>query len=432
MNDESYGLRFDIYERVHLADELVGISQLEEVELTPHIQVIPAGEQVTVRGSLLLVGTYIGIEDKQRSQSLEHWIPVEITLPLNRVSRLDDISVEIEYFDVDLLSTRTLNITGILSLHGITMEKIEPPTWEPEQFTVVHEAKSKEEENDPPWLHDYDTHQLEFTAQAKEQMELTGYAKAGQEPGGNNVALDQQGQAPQPPLNQTCKKSEHIDAPLIKDPMPLKGDIESLKVEENTSDFDRAPLTWNNSYFNQLEVAQISNSAQQNADDSMGAQTSALDPFCNDSEVEQDMIVKQTSVQGEQLSDPGLEMKMAFNKLMTARQENLEQAGSSTLLQRKQDQQENQRQNEEETVQQQVASSETKTNDDVKWHSLFLRRLDNNQVFKKVRLCIVQRQETLDTIADRYCMNSREIALYNRLSEMDVTEGQILYIPTFS
>ena len=39
-------------------------------------------------------------------------IPVEITVPLNRVSSLDDIAVEIENFDVDLLSKRSLNITG--------------------------------------------------------------------------------------------------------------------------------------------------------------------------------------------------------------------------------------------------------------------------------------------------------------------------------
>ena len=155
MYDESYGLRFDIYERVHLSDEHIGIDQLEEVELTPHIQVLPAGEQVTVRGSLLLSGAYLGTSEDRRSQSLEHWIPVEITLPLNRIRSLEEIRVDIENFDVDLLSTRSLNITGVLSLRGIHVEQPAQPAWEAEQFTVVHQASEQAEE--PEWLRDYAT-----------------------------------------------------------------------------------------------------------------------------------------------------------------------------------------------------------------------------------------------------------------------------------
>lgn len=452
MNDESYGLRFDIYERVHLSDELVGIDQLEEIELTPHIQVIPAGDQVTVRGSLLLVGAYTSAEDKRRSQSLEHWIPVEITLPLNRVSSLDDISVEVEYFDVDLLSTRTLNITGILSLHGITMERIEPSTWEPEQFTVVHQTDPKKEESEPAWVRDYEMHPSTFAAQAKEQAELMEYPEAEPTRKDNSVVFEeQQGQAPYP-LNQTWNKSEPID------PVPIKEDLKFVEMEENKHDFEQIPLTWNNTHFNQFEapeMVQMAPSVQQSADDSVDVQseheTSNNIPeiaqmqareaaYMNDrklshndskptetvtnahehikrdysTSVEPNMTVPQTFVQAQatELADLGPEMKGAFN------------------TPKRWEQPEEYRKNEEETIQRQVTSNETTASDEAKWQSLFLRRLDDNRAFKKVRLCIVQRQETLDTIADRYCMNSREIALYNRLSEMDVTEGQILYIPT--
>ena len=44
-------------------------------------------------------------------------------------------------------------------------------------------------------------------------------------------------------------------------------------------------------------------------------------------------------------------------------------------------------------------------------------------------MCIVQRDDTLDLIANRYQMNPRDIAAHNRLSEPAVTEGQVLYIP---
>nr|WP_282580029.1 LysM peptidoglycan-binding domain-containing protein [Paenibacillus odorifer] len=50
-------------------------------------------------------------------------------------------------------------------------------------------------------------------------------------------------------------------------------------------------------------------------------------------------------------------------------------------------------------------------------------------MFRKVRLCIVQREETLDTIAEKYQLSARELVMYNRLSGQSVEEGQVLYIP---
>nr|WP_240903882.1 LysM peptidoglycan-binding domain-containing protein [Chengkuizengella sediminis] len=45
-------------------------------------------------------------------------------------------------------------------------------------------------------------------------------------------------------------------------------------------------------------------------------------------------------------------------------------------------------------------------------------------------MCIVQKEETLDTIADKYELNPREILLYNRFSDQeDVFAGQVIYIP---
>nr|WP_246427573.1 LysM peptidoglycan-binding domain-containing protein [Paenibacillus phyllosphaerae] len=46
-----------------------------------------------------------------------------------------------------------------------------------------------------------------------------------------------------------------------------------------------------------------------------------------------------------------------------------------------------------------------------------------------MRIAIVQKEETLDSIAGRYQLQAREIALYNRLGDQNVSEGQVLYIP---
>lgn len=139
MTDRQTGLRFDIYERVQLADGAVSISELEEVELLPHIQVYPQEDQAVLRGNLLLAGTYLA-EGEDRSRTLEHFIPVEITLPLNRIQSIDEISVEIENFDIDVLSPRRLNVTGVLSLSGVEMISTPGGQWqEEEEIVFVHE-----------------------------------------------------------------------------------------------------------------------------------------------------------------------------------------------------------------------------------------------------------------------------------------------------
>ena len=76
-----------------------------------------------------------------------------------------------------------------------------------------------------------------------------------------------------------------------------------------------------------------------------------------------------------------------------------------------------------------VVQEETYPADDVEWKNLFLGTIVDQTPFRKVKLCIVQREDTLDAIADRYQLSTRELQLYNRLSEQVVEEGQILYIP---
>jgi stage VI sporulation protein D len=139
---ESSGLRFDIYERVRLPQEAADIREIEEIELTPCVQAEIRGEQVVLRGSLLLGGVYQSDDESRASRQLEHWIPVEITLPRERVARLEELAVEVDNFDVDLLDGRTLNITGVLMLRGVeagpSAAREQTYAWGDEPYTVVH------------------------------------------------------------------------------------------------------------------------------------------------------------------------------------------------------------------------------------------------------------------------------------------------------
>jgi len=143
VTESSNGLRFDIYERVQLPSEALAIETLEEIELSPHIEALEQEDSVLLRGHLLLSGTYQAAGQGEEAGALEHRIPVEISLPYSRVRQLEELDVEIDHFDVDLLSDRALNVTGVLSLRGVQTEAREAPVWREDGFTVAHEAPER-------------------------------------------------------------------------------------------------------------------------------------------------------------------------------------------------------------------------------------------------------------------------------------------------
>jgi stage VI sporulation protein D len=54
---------------------------------------------------------------------------------------------------------------------------------------------------------------------------------------------------------------------------------------------------------------------------------------------------------------------------------------------------------------------------------------NSEEEYIKLKLCIVQDRDTLETLAEKYETSTVQIRSYNRLEADDVTEGQLLYIP---
>jgi stage VI sporulation protein D len=60
----------------------------------------------------------------------------------------------------------------------------------------------------------------------------------------------------------------------------------------------------------------------------------------------------------------------------------------------------------------------------------FFARKDENSEQAKLKVCIVQRGDTVDSIADRYHITVQNLLKVNNLEiNHDVFEGQVLYIP---
>ena len=478
MFDQSYGLRFDIYERIILSEDLPGIEELEEVELIPHIQVISQEEQATLRGHLLLAGLYKGDSEAGESEPLEHWIPVEITVPLNRVSSLDDIAVEIENFDVDLLSTRSLNITGVLSLKGIqaAVQGTTDRVWNNEEITVVHAPESADEATgydvtareqaefqaanpsafhfpqiqegyahnsqatgynaNPPVNERYEEIQAEQYTQEAASGYPTGYGSSSESADYYNA----DGAAGHE-LHRDQASQEYAAVQPVDEPFSFPEGTPEVQSSPESSN----PNVWNfernekADYADQDSSGRISGIHEEREEDTAPTPTSAVQDEKEDEEElyeekedisaaeETVLLSEETSIPEEPPAKP--ELKVAFStKNSTVDNPSGSGVGFSSLLQSSRTVQEQEIAAREE-VEVTADAPEQLAVEEVQWKSLFLGSRQEETPFRKVRLCIVQREETLEAIAERYQLSPRELLLYNRLSEQSVEEGQVLYIP---
>ncbi|ANY70385.1 hypothetical protein BBD42_30715 [Paenibacillus sp. BIHB 4019] len=508
VTDQTKGLRFDVYERVHLSDEVADIDELEEIELVPRIQVVEQGDHAVLKGQLLLSGVYRSTNEAAPLQALEHFIPVEITMPLNRISRLDDVTVEIDNFDVDLLSSRTLNITGVLSLRGILVEPQQEleEAWREEPFTVVHDRvdtsqASYEEELQRSGGEPFAADEAEVAGQTAYGLQAEPYfaGQEGQVPfreeqgqnQGYNVAQEYNEAQEFIGAQQFAESESEIEAynannaynerayEVADESEEAEGPGAGVTISPSPRDAGWSAAEWFqgqnhsgaqpnfNANFNPppafaqqpavtglghgiAQERQQGASAYQQAEDfgwspggqpqqaeetyiPAGAEQSSYDtsPW-QDSELERLSEWQEAEEAGaEQQAEPEKqEMRIAFgSKAPEATGAPATGVGLVTLLQTsKREQLARQAEQEAADYALEQTKAQQPAGDEIEWRNLFLKQSDEHE-FRKIRVCIVQRDETLDSIAVRYSLNPREILLYNGLNESAVAEGQLLYIP---
>ncbi|MBD2870462.1 LysM peptidoglycan-binding domain-containing protein [Paenibacillus arenilitoris] len=411
MSDQTNGLRFDVYERVHLPDDVAAIDELEEIELVPRIQVIDQGDHAVLKGQLLLSGVYRGQKESESPLALEHWIPVEITLPMNRISRLDDISIEIDNFDVDLLSARTLNITGVLSLRGISAQPIqeqdEDEVWREEPFTVVHEREA------------FDERQTEASGREPAYEEAAYIPEETEAESESFVDLESQREADEAAVTISSASPETVWSSsqlFASPPQQREQNGEEERANEATGEQPEAD-SWLSASSPFAEEAQQEPETERSQDEDQIPQAPSY-----------------FELQQEQEAEPELEPeKQELRIALNVKQPENEggqgvNVGFQTLLQTSRREQAA-RQAAEETARQEQAEVREPSGDEIEWKTLFLGKQSEEREFRKIRMCIVQRDETLEAIATRYSLNPREILIYNRLEESDVSEGRLLYIP---
>ncbi|WP_438434339.1 LysM peptidoglycan-binding domain-containing protein [Gorillibacterium sp. sgz500922] len=378
MTEQGSGLRFDIYERVHLPEGLDGIEELEEAELVPHIQVVEEDDYAVIKGNLWLTGAYRG-DSGLSGQTLEHLIPVEITMPQNRISRLEDVRVEIDQFDVELLTGRSLNVTGVLSLHGLEM--------------LSYTERADEEGSEEETVFSYEIPVPDRAYAAVRSEEPAGKAEENENAGLVENAENEENEEPEgfavdPAIQEWVVEEADNLQPLFVQPEAEKPKKAAPAAEDKTNS-DNGGLFGNPVFTGESETENAENENPPGLWGAEAAENEAAEP------ADRQEVKVAISAKPNELSH--------LHALVRP------EAPASTA---------------ENVKEPAVSASEA-----VEWKKLFIREKEVG-AFKRMRICIVQKEETIEDIADRYKLSARELAFYNQLGGQPVGEGQVLVIPS--
>jgi stage VI sporulation protein D len=144
------------------------VAELVSISLDPDITIQENDQYVTIRGSLELTGEYKSYEDsivnedetvstqkyvervdtqEEGNCEFSHRFPVDITIPNNRIQSIYDIDVIVESFDYSLPERSCLKLTAELTISGLyDASQQESAVEEEPEYEVVHRYQAEAQE----------------------------------------------------------------------------------------------------------------------------------------------------------------------------------------------------------------------------------------------------------------------------------------------
>ncbi len=224
------------------------VSELLSISLDPDIRVQEVNDYVSIKGSLELTGEY-NIDHSSHFEELDrelrhveevraredgtaeliHCFPVDITIPKNKVSHLNDVFVFIDAFDYQLTDSSILTIQADLAIEGL-LEESEPK--EPEIPLYVAPEFAREEMINLAGHHSEDENEPELMIRHEPEIPLTVSEEAAQETEKNEEEI--------PPLLRQ-EEEEQEAAPILREREEEKQETAPL-LREQEEEQETAPL----------------------------------------------------------------------------------------------------------------------------------------------------------------------------------------------
>jgi len=396
-------LRFSLEESVwfHKGQE---VSELVSLSLEPNVTIQENEQYISIKGSLEMTGEYRKLDSSsdedqaffhsqqkyvhqvdEREEGLcefFHRFPVDITLPKNRVRSLEELNISIDSFDYVLPEKACLKLTADLSINGVYQDDAvttqdhrenvlshanEPKEIENEDWTQGPLFTDQRDEDEELREESHEDHLFSFTAEAKKEKNRE-----------NEVEHEHTDKVEHVPIQfiSTSEKEEEKELALA-DVRYHQDEEDDIKHEQNVQHEARAE------------------------------KVEGLLEHSNSKEVAEHVTEESSSSSNHELLME--ESSMDEESVDKLEEESSEEKDKSILLKSKKEKK----------------KGKYKT---ISLTDFFARKDDSGPA--KLKVCIVQQGDTLETIAERYDVTQQQILRLNHLEPtQDVYEGQVLYIP---
>ncbi|AST92756.1 stage VI sporulation protein D [Sutcliffiella cohnii] len=382
-------LRFSVEESVWF-QKGQEVRELISISLDPEIQIYEQDQYVSIRGALYLTGEYYSeteadddenetfaqaryvegvVEREDGTFELEHRFPVDITIPRNRIQNLDDVYVAVDSFDYSTPARGCLQLDAELSISGIYgQQQTVPPVEEKEEEPQQFHRDGQEEEEE------YDPFKYYLEDRAEEEVQVT-----------NETAYDTTDFQEEAVVSEQTTEQDQDEDDDVYEPFQVEVRKDPTLEEEPVE-----------------EVVEQEAEAEEERDEEEESSYTE--------NVVQSPVVALQASSAEEPKDENKNIVSFFAK--KEEREDVEEKAPVAKFDGKQEE-------DEEKVRDENNLSLTK---------IFAE--EDGSDFTRLKICIVQHGETIDSIAERYDVTIQQLIRMNGLaSDADVSEGQLIYVP---
>ncbi|WP_028392113.1 LysM peptidoglycan-binding domain-containing protein [Bacillus cihuensis] len=453
-------LRFSLEESVWF-QKGQEIEELYSLSLEPNVTIQESDQYVVIRGSLDLSGEYKETGEEDGTSDLEfsqpfypktihsvdlradglsefiHRIPVDITIPNNRIQSLDNIDVNIHAFDYFMPEKNCLKLEAELIISGIEDSRSERKQEEPADFLDEYEEEENErDEANSTWE---ETVEVEFEEETSSQSE--------------NVAFDQEPLAYYRDQEEMVNETEEVDDMLEEnesEQVTLFRELEESaniveEIDYSPEKIEQDPVSiYHEQEEIQTELVPLSREMEVEKEDEDELFTPFIVearklPDIEDAEESRPIYANKTKeIQEIQAVEPPkveqhLEelraSEMVAEDVHEHSQIEKEHGPLLDFVRRKEEKSTKKDPSEREKVSERETSEKEATKEDHLSLTSFLGRKQEEELIG-IKVCIVQQGETLDSLAERYEVSVQSLLNSNELEpSQDIYEGQVLYVP---
>ncbi|OIJ10297.1 stage VI sporulation protein D [Anaerobacillus arseniciselenatis] len=457
--DHSSKLSFSIEESVWLnkgqeVDEIVSLS------LDPEITVEENGEYVLIRGGLKLTGEYrsngksevndeesLSLSNQVEFRSIEevtlnedgtgeirHNFPIDVTIPQERINSLDDIYVLVESFDYDLPDRGCIQLTADVAITGMStgyqapQKVVEENNFVDERFNeeVADESEVNEEVD-----HVEEAYEEVGDASDGNIENVVDDASSDEERTFHYESYNEEENVENETVDQTSDEINRNYDQLEND--SIEEAVEEPSLQQNEDEYENRD---DNEEQDDQEVEQVADEVEDEVEEVAEIEheeTPAPSVSFGIIKDRPKQEAKQTEGDNQE-EEPQAKEEQSYSTLKSLVGENVRQKFSGVVEEKKRSEQEvsNADNAHEDHSENEVAEQVDETKPPREENALYLTKMltkGEGEEFKKLKMCIIQEDETLNTIAERYEINPSTLIRVNRLNDSNVEEGQILYIP---